>query len=126
MNNNKCENKNILKQKADKLAFKGYSLTDKFPKEELYGLTSQARRALISVPSNIIEGYSRNRSRVFLNHLEIAYGSLAEAKYQIYFAYRRKYIAKEEYMDFFTDSEEVSRMLWSSICTINNNFKKEE
>lgn len=120
MINNKCEDKNILKRKADELAFKGYLLTDKFPKEELYGLTSQVRRALVSVPSNIVEGYSRNKSKVFLNHLEIAYGSLAEAKYQMYFAYKRKYVTKEEYLDFFTDAEEVSKMLWSGINTVSN------
>ena len=124
MNN---KNKNILKIKAHKLAEKGYDLTYRFPKEELFCLTSQVRRALISVPSNIIEGYSRNKSKVFVNHLEIAYGSLAEAKYQIYFAYTRKYISKEEYLDFFNDAEEVSKMLWSSINTIynKNNFKNE-
>ena len=119
--------KSILKQKSDKLAQKGYDLTYKFPKEELFCLTSQLRRALISVPSNIIEGYSRNRSRVFANHLEIAYGSLAEAKYQMYFAYTRKYLNKEEYLNFFNDAEEVSKMLWSAIDTICNksNYKNE-
>ena len=72
---------NILKQKADKLAHKGYDLTYKFPREEMYCLISQVRRALLSVPSNIVEGYHRNRTALFLNHLEIAYASLAEAKY---------------------------------------------
>ena len=113
----------ILKKKADLLAHKGYDLTYKFPKDELFGLTSQVRRALISVPSNLIEGYSRNRSKVFLNFLEISYASLAEAKYQIYFAYKRKYINKEEYLDFYKDAEEVSKMLWSSINTIANKLK---
>lgn len=112
--------KNILKQKADALAHEGYDLTHKFPKEELYGLTSQIRRALISVPSNIIEGYSRNRPGVFINHLEIAYASLAEAKYQIYFAFQRKYITKDEYLDFYNNSEAVSKMLWKSIDTMYN------
>lgn len=116
----KSMKQSILKQKADKVSFKGYSLTDKFPKDELYGLSSQLRRALVSVPSNIIEGYSRNRSKVFVNHLEIAYGSSAEAKYQMYFAYQRKYITKEEYLDFYDDAKEVSKMLWSSIDTICN------
>jgi four helix bundle protein len=113
----------VLKQKANKLANKGYDLTMKFPKDELFCLTSQVRRALISVPSNLVEGYSRNRSKVFLNFLEIAYGSLAEAKYQIYFAYQRGYISKAEYMDFYEDSEEVSKMLWASIDTISSKLK---
>ena len=115
--------KSILKQKANKLANKGYDLTMKFPKDELFCLTSQVRRALLSVPSNLIEGYSRNRSKVFLNFLEISYGSLAEAKYQIYFAYQRGYISKAEYLDFYKDSEEVSKMLWSSIDTISGKLK---
>jgi len=110
----------ILKQKSSELALKGYNLTDKFPRDELYGLTSQVRRALVSIPSNIIEGYSRNKSKVFVNHLEIAYGSCAEAKYQMYFAYKRNYISKEKYLDFFNDAEEISKMLWSSINTIYN------
>ncbi len=113
----------ILKKKADLLAHKGYDLTYKFPKDELFGLTSQIRRALVSVPSNLIEGYSRNKSKVFLNFLEISYASLAEAKYQIYFAYKRGYINKKEYLDFYRDSEEVSKMLWSSIDTISNKLK---
>ena len=116
----------ILKQKADRLTQKGYKLTDKFPKHELYGLTSQLRRALISVPSNIIEGYSRNISKLFINFLEIAYGSLAEAKYQMYFSYKRKYINKEEYLDFYNDAEEVSKMPWSAINTIYKKIKSSE
>lgn len=112
----------ILKRKASELALKGYALTDKFPKEELYGLTSQLRRSLVSVPSNIMEGLARNKTRVFENHLDIAYGSLCEAKYQMYFACQRKYITKEKYLDFYNDAEEVSKMLWASIMTINKNL----
>lgn len=116
-------NKSILKIKADKLAHKGYNITFKFPKEELYGLTSQTRRALLSVPANIVEGYSKNRSKIFLHHLEIAYASLAEAKYFMNFACKRKYFSKEEYLSFYKDAEEVSKMLWSSINTIYNKLK---
>jgi four helix bundle protein len=112
----------ILKRKASALALKGYSLTDTFPKEEMFGLSSQLRRSLVSVPSNIIEGLARNKARVFKNHLDIAYGSLCEAKYQRYFACQRKYITKEKYLDFFNDAEEVSKMLWASITTINKNL----
>ncbi|MDD3487033.1 MAG: four helix bundle protein [Candidatus Moranbacteria bacterium] len=117
--------KGILKQKADKLAHKGYDLTQKFPREELYGLISQIRRALFSVPANIIEGYSKNRSRIFLHHLEIAYASLAEAKYFMNFACKRNYISKVEYLDFYKNAEEVSKMLWSNINTISNKINRE-
>jgi len=111
--------KNILKEKSDKLVHKGYDLTFKFPSHELFGLTSQVRRALISVPSNIIEGYARNKTKVFINHLEIAYGSLSEVKYQMNFACKREYINKNEYLEFYNLAEEVSKMLWSSINTLS-------
>jgi four helix bundle protein len=112
----------ILKRKASALALKGYALTDKFPREELFGLSSQLRRSLVSVPSNVIEGLARNKVKVFENHLDIAYGSLCEAKYQMYFACQRGYITKEKYLDFYKDAEEVSKMLWASITTINKNL----
>lgn len=109
-----------IKLRADSLARECYRLTEKFPKEELYVLTSQLRRAILSVPANIIEGYARNRSKLFLNHLEIAYASLAESKYFIYFAFKRKYIRKEEYEKVIKEADEISRMLWASIATISS------
>jgi four helix bundle protein len=114
-------NKNI-KIRADKLARECYKLTEKFPKEELYVITSQLRRSILSVPANIIEGYARNRKKLFLNHLEIAYASLAESKYFIYFSFTRKYIKKEEYEKTIREADEVSRMLWASIMTVGSNI----
>lgn len=109
-----------IKLRAHKLSLEVYRLTEKFPKEELYVITSQLRRAILSVPANIIEGYARNRKKLFLNHLEIAYASLAESKYFIYFSYQRKYITKEEYEKVIKESDEISRMLWSSITTVSS------
>lgn len=108
-----------LKKRADKLAHKAYDLSMLFPKEELYVLTAQLRRAILSVPANIIEGYARVSSKTFLYHLEISYGSLAEARYFLNFACRRNYITKEQYLDFWQEAEEVSKMLWKSIETMN-------
>ena len=108
-----------LKIRSDGLARNCYKLTEKFPREELYVVTSQLRRAILSVPANIVEGYARNRSKVFLNHLEIAYASLAEAKYFIYFSFTRNYINQREYKDIIQDADEISRMLWSSITTVS-------
>lgn len=63
---------------ADELAVAIYRLTCDFPKEEIYGLTSQMRRAAVSVPSNIIEGAARASEAEYLRFLEIAFGSLRE------------------------------------------------
>jgi four helix bundle protein len=72
-----------------------YRLTSSFPQEELYGLTSQLRRAAVSVPSNIAEGHARESSKEYLNHLSIAQGSLAELQTQLEIALRLDFI--EEY-----------------------------
>jgi len=100
-------------------------LTEKFPKEELYVLTCQLRRAILSVPANVIEGYARHRKKLFLNHIEIAYASLAESKYFIYFAYKRNYINKDEYNKIIIEADEISRMLWVSITTISSQIKND-
>ncbi|CAN5676442.1 hypothetical protein BH24ACI2_BH24ACI2_06370 [soil metagenome] len=66
----------IAWQKAMESVKQIYELTKNFPKEEIYGLTSQIRRAAVSVPSNIVEGQGRDSTKKFLHHLSIAYGSL--------------------------------------------------
>lgn len=116
--------KRNIKLRADKLAQEVYNLTENFPKEELYVLTSQLRRSILSVPANMIEGYARNRSKLFLNHLEIAFGSLAESKYFIYFAYKRKYISKEDYEKIIDEATEITKMLWASISTVSSKINK--
>jgi len=75
-------------QKAIDLASEIYRLTDKFPKQEQYGLTSQMRRAAISIPSNIAEGYKRRHRAEYLQFLSIANGSAAELETQLILARR--------------------------------------
>lgn len=75
---------------ADDVAQEIYPLTLEFPKSELFALGNQLRRAMISVPANIIEGYARGGEREKKRFFNIAYASLAETKYLFYFAFKQK------------------------------------
>ena len=72
-----------------------YKLTASFPNEEKYGLTSQMQRAVVSIPSNIAEGYGRDSRKEYLYHLSVSRGSLAELETQLLIAIRLKYLAEE-------------------------------
>ena len=84
-------------QYADDLAVSAYSETKSFPKEELYGITSQLRRAVVSVPTNIAEGSGREHKREYLNFLYMARGSITEVEYLLHFAHRLKYLQDDDY-----------------------------
>jgi len=74
----------IVWQKAMDLVVQCYNLTKNFPNSELYGLTSQLRRAAVSIPSNIAEGHGRSSTKAYVNHLMIAHGSLMELETTAY------------------------------------------
>ncbi|MBN1951268.1 MAG: four helix bundle protein [Bacteroidales bacterium] len=97
-------------QLADEVALLTYKLTSEFPKHEIYGLTSQMRRAGVSVASNIVEGCARETKREYVRFLVIAYASLKELQYQQTLARRLEYI-KEIYQNKFeqklTETEKV-------------------
>jgi four helix bundle protein len=76
---------------ADEVAVLVYQVTARFPKEEIFGLTSQIRRAAVSVPSNIVEGCARDSEADYLRFLTIAFGSLRELHYQLSLAKRLGY-----------------------------------
>lgn len=103
----------ILKEKMDFYAHGVYTLTRKFPKEELYGVTSQLRRSALSVILNYIEGFARKREKVMKNFFDISYGSLKESKYLLYFSYKENYLGKDEYEKIVGQAEEIGKMLWA-------------
>jgi len=113
-----------LAKKADELAHLVYKVTKKFPKEELYGLTFQLRRAVLSVPLNIVEGFARKGSRDYRQFLYIAYGSLKETQYLLNFAFEEGYLGKKEYEKLSSLAEEVGKILWSSIKTIERKLSQ--
>ena len=93
-----------------------YSLTKKFPKEEIYGLTSQMKRAAVSVPFNIAEGSRRSSKKDFRNFLLNAYGSGAELETQIEIAERLQYCEAEDFKGIDILLSEVMRML-NKLCS---------
>lgn len=86
----------IVWQRAHELTLLIYQLTEEFPKSEVYGLTSQLRRASASVAANIAEGYALGSSAQFLRQLRIAQGSLAEVEYFLILAQELTYLSKEK------------------------------
>jgi len=101
----------IAWQKAMDLVTAIYSTTQKFPREELYGLTGQLRRAAVSVPGNLAEGYGRNSKNEFHYFIGLARGSLAEVETQVEIAMNLGYLDPEAYSRLFSRIDEVGRML---------------
>lgn len=95
-----------------------YQYTQKFPKEELFRLTSQMRRCAVSVPSNIAEGFGRNSSIDFKRFLKISIGSLFELQTQVEIAKNLKYIDEAQFDSLYKDLREIEIMLSSFISSI--------
>ena len=89
-----------------------YDLSEKFPSKEVYGLTSQIRRAAVSVPSNIAEGHTRESTKEYLHHLSIAQASLAEMETQIEISFRLKYCSQEELHRIQTNCSSLGKQLY--------------
>jgi four helix bundle protein len=101
----------IAWQKSMDLAQELYRATARFPKEEMYGLTSQLRRAAVSVPSNIAEGQGRRTTGAFLQHLSIAHGSLRETETQVLLAVRLGYLSDKAAASLMKQAGEVGRLI---------------
>ena len=101
----------IVWQKSMDLVESVYGITEKFPSKEQFGLISQMRRAAVSIPSNIAEGYGRHASGSYIQFLSIARGSLLELETQIELSIRLKYFNECESEKIFSDIIEISKML---------------
>ena len=95
-----------------------YRATSSFPRHEQFGLTSQIRRASVSIPSNIAEGKRRKRQLVYLNHLDVALGSQGEVEVQLEIAKRVGFLASHDYDRIQAIVEEVGRMLNGLIAPV--------
>jgi len=102
----------IVWQKADELAYEIYCASKDFPKDEIYGITSQLRRAALSIPTNIVEGCGRQNQNELRQFINIALGSLAEVEYLIDFSLKLKYLDKEDYAKLQELRSTVGKLLW--------------
>jgi len=110
-----------LKSKMNSLVHSIYRVAKTFPKDEIFGTTSQPKRASLSIILNYIEGYARIKPLVRLNFLEISYGSFKESKYLLHFSLVEKFLNKEDYEKIIKLSEEVGAMLWREIENVRKN-----
>jgi four helix bundle protein len=110
----------LIWQKSMALVTSCYLLTNSFPREEQFSLTSQIRRCIISIPSNIAEGFGRSTNKDYHRFLTISMGSLFEFQTQLEIAYNLNYISQVDFNSIYENSREVERML-SAFINKNEN-----
>lgn len=110
-------------QKARVLVKEVYMVTEGFPREDLYSLTDQIKRAVISIPSNIAEGFQRNHQKEFLQFLYHSYGSCAELETQIILAKDLGYIKEETFESLSESLLVIQKMLNSLISKCKQKLK---
>ena len=98
-----------------------YDITKGFPKEEIYGLTNQIRRAAVSVPSNIAEGSARQGNKEFVQFLYISLGSLTELETQLIIAKNLHFLSEENFESLMSKQKEIGKMLIGLIRYIKKN-----
>lgn len=106
-------------QKSHELAVMIYQETKKFPKEEVYGITSQIRRAIVSIPTNLAEGCGRGSDRDFAKFAQIAFGSANESEYLILLSNELGFIDKTDSDELTEKVTEIKRMLTSLIKNLH-------
>ncbi len=105
-------------RRSHDLTLRIYELTSQFPREEIYGLTSQIRRASASIPTNIAEGCGREGAAEFTRFLQIAIGSASETEYLIILAHDLKYISDDQYVAVIDTIVSMKKMLAALIRNI--------
>jgi four helix bundle protein len=110
-------------KEAMKLAERCYDATAAFPARETYGLTSQIRRAAVSIPSNIAEGHGRRTLQAYLNHLSIALGSQSELETQVELSVRLRFMPEQTAAQIQQQAERVGRMLHALVRALDESGK---
>jgi four helix bundle protein len=107
-------------QKAHRLTLDVYQASATFPREELYGLTSQIRRSCLSIPSNIAEGCGRGSDTDFARFLQISMGSSSEVEYLLILSRDLQILTSDDYETLSNDVIQIKRMLTSLIKTLRS------
>jgi four helix bundle protein len=105
-------------EKSHVLVLSIYKVTLNFPKDEMYGLTNQMRRASVSIPSNIAEGCGRDSEKEFIRFLQITFGSANELEYQLILSKNLSYINSDVFDKLMNNIQEVKKMLSALIKKI--------
>lgn len=106
---------------GDRLVVRVYKETRSFPREEVFGLTSQLRRAAVSIPSNIVEGCARSSNADYLHFLTIAYGSAQELHYQVGLAHKLGFLDAAQFKSLGDLSGETAKVLSGLIRSLKPN-----
>jgi four helix bundle protein len=104
--------KDLVIWQRSELVVQIYQSPQTFPREEIYGITSQIRRAAVSIPSNIAEGQSRGSDAAFAHHLDIAIGSTVELETQLSIALKIKYLQPADHDELVAELTEITHMLY--------------
>jgi len=110
-------------QKSHDFVLATYKITELFPKQELFGLVSQIRRASVSIPANIAEGYRRKGKADKLRFFNISQGSLEECRYYLILSKDLNYISEEQYSDLKNKLEDASKSLNSYCKKLHENIQ---
>jgi four helix bundle protein len=108
-------------QRSHQLVLDIYKSTEKFPKIELYGLTSQIRRSAVSIPSNIAEGCGKEGQAEFARYLRIAMGSANELEYQLILSHDLQYLTAEVFETLIDEVNQLKKMLVTLVKRIVSN-----
>ena len=108
-------------QKSYKVALLVYNITSEFPSSEMYGLVSQMRRAAVSIPSNISEGYRRGSQKEYVQFLKVSSGSNSELETQLSLSRDLGFIGEDEFKKVYELNEEVGRLLSSYVSKLEGN-----
>ena len=110
---------------SHELALAVYRATESFPRQELYGLTSQARRAALSIPTNLVEGSAKRGPAEFRRFLDISLGSLAELAYLLIFARDRRVLSREDWAELETLRKRSAFLVWRLYDSLRKSLKRQ-